>query len=283
MSSASVFPREARSILTRTGGYLAGFTYSLQPYAGCEFSCAYCYVRELPVQRMNPYGLAWSSWISPKVNAPEVLRHEAERGRLDQASIFCSSATDPYTPLERRLGLTRGCLEVMVEHPPRALLLQTRSPLVARDADLLSQLPRLWVSMTVCTDDERVRRALEPNAPGTKTRLEALGRLRAGGIRTQVAVSPLLPCDPARLAGLLDPVADRIVVDDFFQGDGAGGRRSRAALIRLRALGFLAWTEPGYAEETIAVLRRLLGAERVLLSKQGFRAVDGELAESLDS
>src|SRR5271157_705171 len=274
MSSASVFVREARSILTRTGGYLSGFTYSLQPYAGCEFSCAYCYVRELAVQRMNPYGLSWSSWISPKMNAAELLRRDAERGRLDQARIFCSSATDPYTPLERKLRLTRGCLEVMAERPPGALLLQTRSPLVVRDADLLARIPRLWASMTVCTDDESIRRALEPNAPSTKRRLEALGRLRAAGIRTQAAVAPLLPCDPARLAELLDPVADRVVVDDFFRGDGAGGRRSRAALARLRAMGFSRWAEPGYAEEATGVLRRLLGTKRVLLSKDGFGAVD---------
>jgi DNA repair photolyase len=274
MSSASVFAREARSILTRTGGYLAGFTHSLQPYAGCEFSCAYCYVRELAVQRTNPYRLPWSAWIAPKTNAPELLRRDAEQGRLDEATIFCSSATDPYTPLERRLKLTRGCLEVMAVHPPRALLLQTRSPLVVRDLELLVRIPRLWASLTVCTDDEGVRRAFEPNAPGTKKRLEALGRLRAAGIRTQAAVSPLLPCDPSRLAELLDPVAERIVVDDFFEGDGASGRRSRAALDRLRSMGFAHWAEPGYAQDTIGVLRRLLGPDRVLLSKQGFSAME---------
>jgi DNA repair photolyase len=276
MSSASVFARQARTILTRTGGYLAGFTHSLQPYGGCEFSCAYCYVRELAVQRSNPHGLPWSKWIEPKLNAPQLLRRDAERGRLDRARIFCSSATDPYTPLERKLKLTRGCLEVMVGRPPEALLLQTRSPLVVRDAELLARIPRLWASMTICTDDEGVRRALEPNAPGTKLRLEALATLRAAGIRTQAAVSPLLPCDPARLAELLAPVVERVVVDDFFRGDGANGRRSQGALSLLRALGFAHWAEPGYAEEAIAVLRRRLGAERVLLSKEGFSAVGGE-------
>jgi DNA repair photolyase len=233
-------------------------------------------VRELAIQRANPYGLSWSSWIEPKMNAPELLRHDAERGRLDRARIFCSSATDPYTPLERKLRLTRGCLEVMAERPPDALLLQTRSPLVVRDADLLVRIPRLWASMTICTDDESVRRALEPNAPGTKRRLEALAVLRAAGIRTQAAVAPLLPCDPARLAELLDPVVERVVVDDFFRGDGANGRRSQAALTLLRAMGFGRWAEPGYAEETIAQLRRRLGTERVLLSKEGFSALDVE-------
>jgi len=276
MATASVFAREARSILTRTGGYLRGFTHSLQPYSGCEFSCAYCYVRALAIQRANPYGLPWSFWIAPKMNAPALLRRDAQRGRLDGARIFCSSATDPYTPLERKLRLTRGCLEVMVERPPEALLLQTRSPLVVRDLDLLLRIPRLWVSLTVCTDDERIRRALEPNAPGTKGRLQALGHLRAAGIRTQAAVAPLLPCDPARLAEQLDPVVDRVVVDDFFRGDGAGGRRSQGALAQLRAMGLGRWAEPGYAEEAIAVLRRFLGTDRVLLSKEGFGAVGEE-------
>ena len=273
MSRAAVFPREARSILTPTGGYLAGFSHSLQPYVGCEFDCRYCYVRELAVQRANPHGLAWSRWIAPKSNAPALLAARARGGGLRDLRVFCSSATDPYTPLERRLGLTRGCLAVLACHPPAALLLQTRSPLVVRDADLLAHIPSALVSMTVATDDEAVRRALEPNAPATRLRIEALARLRAAGVRTQAALSPLLPCDPERLAELVDPHVERVVVDDFFQGDGAGGRRSGAALARLRELGFAAWTEPGYAAEAIVRLRRRLGPERVLLSREGFAAL----------
>jgi len=272
MARAAVFQREARSILTPTGGYLAGFTHSLQPYAGCEFECAYCYVRELAVQRANPYRLPWSRWIAAKTNAPALLARDAARGRLAAARLFCSSATDPYVPLERRLELTRGCLAVMVGHPPAQLLLQTRSPLVVRDVDLLARIPTLRVSITIATDDERVRCALEPNAPATRLRVDALRTLRAAGVRTQAAIAPLLPCDPERLAALLDPVAERVVVDDFFRGDGAGGRRSAVALARLRALGFGAWAEPGYAAETISVLRRRLGSERVLESQAGFSA-----------
>jgi DNA repair photolyase len=270
MSRARVFPRATRRILTPTGGYLRGFTHTLQPYTGCEFSCAYCYVREMSVQRANPFGRAWSEWIAPKTNAPALLGRDAERGALADARIFCSSATDPYTPVERKLGLTRGCLAVMAESPPAFLTLQTRSPLVARDAALIARIPTALVSMTVATDDERVRRLLEPNAPGLALRLEALAALRAAGVRTQAAVSPLLPCDPARLARRLEPVADRVVVDDFFRGDGAGGRRSRAALATLRAAGYGAWTEPGYADAAIAEFRAIFGAERVGVSAEGF-------------
>jgi len=270
MARARVFPRLARSILTRTGGYLSGYTHTLQPYAGCEFSCRYCYVRELAVQRTNPFGLPWSAWIAPKTNAPALLAQVARRGGLASARIFCSSATDPYTPLERRLALTRGCLEVMSAHPPGALVVQTRSPLVLRDAALLARLPRVGVSFTVTTADEAVRRVFEPDSPRVARRIATLRALRAAGIRTQAAIAPLLPGDPARLAELLEPVVDRVVVDDFFRGDGAGGRRSGAALRLLREQGFGAWAEPGYAAEAAAVLRSLLGADRVVESEAGF-------------
>ncbi len=272
MARARIFPRRSARALTPTGGYLAGFTHSLQPYVGCQFSCRYCYVRELTVQRANPYRLPWSLWISPKLDVAERLRREAARGRTRDARIFCSSATDPYVPLERRLGLTRGCLEVLAAHPPALLVVQTRSPFIVRDAALLARMPTAIASLSITTDDDGVRRLLEPNAPGISLRIETLARLRAAGVRTQAAVSPLLPCDPERLARRLEPVADRVVVDDFFRGDGAGGRRSRAALDQLRAAGFASWAEPGYADAAIAAFRRIFGAERVGVSAAGFDA-----------
>ncbi len=270
MSRARLFPREARSILTRTGGYLSGYTHTLQPYAGCEFSCVYCYVREMAVARTSPEGLPWSGWIAPKRNAPELLERAARRGALREARLFCSSVTDPYTPLERKLGLTRGCLEVMRAHPPAALVVQTRSPLVERDADLLARLPAAAVSLTLTTLDEDVRRAFEPNSPSSARRLETLRRLRDRGVRLQAAVAPLLPGDVHRLAEVLEPLVERVVVDDFFRGDGAGGRRSRAALGRLRERGEGAWAEPGYAEAALDAFRAVFGPARVGDSAVGF-------------
>jgi DNA repair photolyase len=272
MGRARIFPREVSRILTPTGGYLRDFTHTLQPYAGCQFRCSYCYVREMSVQRANPYRLPWSEWIAPKTNAPECLLREAQRGVLAGARIFCSSATDPYTPIERKWRLTRGCLEVLVQHPPAFLTMQTRSPLVLRDVDLIARIPSARVSVTITTDDERVRRLLEPNAPSIALRVGALAKLRAAGVPTQAAVSPLLPCDPKRLATLLEPVADRIVIDDFFCGDGAGGRRSRAALVQLRAAGYAAWAEPGYADAAIEIFRNVFGTQRIGVSAKGFAA-----------
>jgi len=272
-AKTQVVPRQARSILTKTGGYLSGFTHSLQPYAGCQYSCVYCYVREMAVQRTNPQRLPWSQWLAPKLNAPELLARAAARGKLRDARIFLSSSTDPYTPEERRREITRRCLEVMVAHPPAALVVQTRSPLVLRDAALLAQIPTAAVSFSVTSDREDVRRLLEPDSPRIARRIETLTRLRAAHVRTQAAVAPLLPCDPRHLAELLEPVVVRVVVDDFFRGDGAGGRRSAKALVLLRRAGFASWAEPGYAEEAVAVFRQVLGRARVVESQRGFNDV----------
>ncbi len=270
MSRARVLPREVRQILTRTSGYLHGFSHSLQPYVGCQFSCHYCYVRESTVQRANPYGLPWSEWISPKENAAEVLARAAARPSFQEARIFCSSSTDPYTPLERKLGITRACVDVMVDQPPAALVIQTRSPLVLADADRIAAIPHAGVSFTVTTDDENVRRRFEPDSPRFARRLEVLAGLRAAGVSVQAAVSPLLPCNIERLAASLSPLVDRVVVDDFFAGDGAGGSRSRPTLRRLQSEGYEEWAAPGQAEAALPRFQKVLGAERVSLSEKGF-------------
>ena len=247
-----------------------GFDYSLQPYVGCEYNCTYCYVRAMPVQRMNPYGLSWSKWISPKENAAKLLWDAGKRGKLANARIFFSSATDPYTPIERKLQITRACLEVFATYPAGLLLLQTRSPWVTRDIDLLKKVQNLIVSMTITTDDEKVRKLCEPNSASLTLRRTALQQLRDNEICTQVSVSPILPCDPGRLAKQLDQCADRVVLDDFFCGDGAGGKRSRPTLERLRKAGYSDWAKPGSIEKLRPHFERVLGKSRVGLSQQGF-------------
>jgi DNA repair photolyase len=124
--------------LTPTGGFLRGFAYSLNPYTGCAFGdgagCPFCYVRALPVA----HGRAgrWGAWVIAKTNLPQLLERElavlARRGKLGDATIFMSSATDPYQGVERRLGLTRRAIEAFVRHPPRRLVIQTRSPIYTR-------------------------------------------------------------------------------------------------------------------------------------------------------
>ena len=106
---------EARSLLTPTGGYLGDFTHSLNPYQGCVFGCSYCYVAWAPVAARDPR--PWGRYVKAKTNAPEVLARELARHPPDTLRIFMASATDPYQPPERRLGLTRRLLEALVARP----------------------------------------------------------------------------------------------------------------------------------------------------------------------
>ena len=110
-----------KTILTRTGGFLEGFTHTLQPYVGCVYRCPYCYVQALPVHLYH--GGAWGDYVDVKINAPERL--EAEMARLKKRDkpvrVFLSSATDPYQGAESKYRITRQCLEVFAGlHPDRA-------------------------------------------------------------------------------------------------------------------------------------------------------------------
>ncbi len=285
---------QAKTILTPAVGYVSGgYTHTLNPYQGCGFGadltdasdtasgdgneagrgdrgCPYCYVRRMPVALFGPG--PWGSWVSAKTNAPDLVRAEGRRGRLALARIFLGSATDPYQFVaENRFRLTRGVLEAMVEHPPAHVTVQTRSPLVERDFDLLERLgSRARLSMTVETDDEKVRRAITPTTPPAGRRLETLRRARALGIETQAAISPVLPCDPERFADLVAEVADRVYLDSLWIGDGARGARSAALGMprRLRAIGRGDWVSRDAHLPLYHALVTRMGARRVHASFQ---------------
>src|SRR5271168_2379894 len=276
------FEKSSRA-LNPTGGFLKGFAYSLNPYIGCAFGDSggypYCYVRALPIA-MKGEGAPWGTWVTAKINLKERLLAELasmrKAGRLEAATVFMSSATDPYQGLERRLRLTRGALEAFVAYPIRRVLLQTRSPLVERDRDLLKQLgDRVMVSITLETDDDTVRRAITPTSPSVERRFETARMMRRAAVPVQLAISPMLPNHPQRFAELADAAADRVIVDSYFAGDGSGGRRSRALGIGelYGRLGYSGWFRPGAEEQLLAAMRSRLGADRVWYSRDGFSRV----------
>jgi len=274
--------RNVTRALTPTGGFLRGFAFSLNPYVGCAFGdnrgCPFCYVRALPVAHAADG--AWGTWVIAKSNLPELLARELEllasNCKLEHSAIFMSSATDPYQGVERRLRITRGALAALLTMPPRRILLQTRSPLIERDIDLLRAFgDRVIASITVETDDESVRRIFTPTSPSIAQRLNCARRLREAGIFTQLAIAPMLPNNATRFAAIADRVADRVIVDTYFDGDGSGGRRSRSlGMAELYArLGYGEWFRPGAEQELLAALRARLGPARVLFSREGFNAV----------
>ncbi len=188
--------------------------YYLNPYAGCMIGCPYCYVGDRAdfsrgLESQPPY--AWGRWVDVKVDAPEVLRREVRSlppGPVRMSPIL----TDPYQPLERTYRVTRRCLEVLLEAGFSPVIL-TRGARVVEDLDLLARFPRAAVGLSIPTDDDAVRARFEPGADPVGARLEALARCRAAGLRTFVAVQPMLPMDPARLVALTAPHAHAARVD----------------------------------------------------------------------
>jgi DNA repair photolyase len=185
-----VLPEEARSILRPQKDERYGFGFSLNPYRGCGHSCKYCFVREYPslLHRVND----WGASCTPKLNAPELLW--GQRHRLYGQSVFMSTATDPYQPLEREFRLSRRCLKVMLECPSARVVVHTRSPLVLQDIDLLKEFgPRLQVGISIPTDDDIVRQIIEPCASAIPIRWTAAERLSAAGIHVNISATPMFP------------------------------------------------------------------------------------------
>ncbi|SFE69887.1 Radical SAM superfamily protein [Bacillus sp. OV194] len=266
----------SKSILTPGVGQLDDFSHSLNPYAGCTFACSYCYVRQLPISLYREE--EWGTWVDIKSNAAELLRRDLLKARnKGPVTIFMASSTDPYQPLEHETKLTRSLLEVMLEVPPDFLHVQTRSPLVKRDIDLLKKFgDKVRVSMTIETDKEDIRKAFAPTAPPIPARLNALKEIREAGITTQASISPLLPCS-REFPQKLRPIADRITIDDFWMGDGSGGKRTeRLGIYEIyKETGMEKWYNPTAYKVVLNMMKKQIGNEvEVMLSKDGFTPVD---------
>ena len=203
---------QVKSVLTRQSRFSSiPYDFTINPYRGCLFGCSYCYASKF-VHGEDEKKAGWGQWVEIKQNALEAFFRESRK--LQGKAVFFSSATDPYQPIERRLELTRALLQALLFAFPRRVHMQTRSPLVVRDIDLLLKFgDTLDVGISVPTDSETVRRVFEPRAPSIARRLAAAGELRDAGIRTTASVAPVLPCSPGRLARMLAPHFDRFWVD----------------------------------------------------------------------
>ena len=231
---------DATQILTPASGYLAAYDYSLNPWRGCSFGCSYCYAAAFHTPERQQ---TWGDWLLVKQNAVDKVRRL--RRDLRGKRIYLSSATDPYLPIERRLGLVREILPILAERGAH-LTVQTRSPLVTRDIDLLRRFDAVCVNMTVTTDAEAIRRIWEPTCPPIPARLAAITEIAAVGIPTAVTMTPLLPLDdPAGFAAQVSGTgAQRFVVERFqpTRGHFAAGTRPEA----LSQAAAHRWTDAAY-------------------------------------
>src|SRR6516162_3920366 len=184
-----------RTIITRNTSPDVGFETSLNPYRGCEHGCIYCYARPTHEYLGFSPGLDFESKIMVKTNAPELLRAELESPRWQPQTLVMSGITDPYQPVERKLRITRGCLEVLAKfRNPVAII--TKNRLVTRDIDILRDLVTcnaVAVNISVTSLDPNLQRVLEPRTSSPQARLEAITQLRRAGIPTGVMVAPIIP------------------------------------------------------------------------------------------
>jgi DNA repair photolyase len=233
------FGTVARNVLNGPEVTGMGF-WSVNPYVGCAFGCAYCYARythrwvldrnttanperdDLRSARDTlPPWLAFERRIFVKQNAGDVLRRTLRHGSekhlalLEGDTIVIGTATDPFQPAERRFRITRSVLEVLAEHAGLSICIITKSPLITRDIDILKRIDRnssLSIHLSLISLDRELARTLEPRAPTPESRLRALARLREAGIETGINVMPVLPAitdDVAALDQLVKAVSER--------------------------------------------------------------------------
>ncbi len=201
----------SRTIVATNDSPDVGFDASVNPYRGCEHGCVYCYARPGHEFLGMSAGLDFESKIMVKENAPALLRERLASRRWKPQPLALSGVTDPYQPIERRLRLTRGCLEVLAEFRNPALIV-TKSFLVTRDIDLLSELAThhaalVLVSLTTLSD--HLHRVMEPRAATPARRLAAMRRVSEAGIPVGVLTAPVIPgLNDHEIPSLLEAAAE---------------------------------------------------------------------------
>lgn len=223
--TADVYGQNAKSILSKATGFIGAYDFTLNPYRGCQYGCSYCYAAAFsPNKKMRE---DWGKWVIIKENAADILEEELGRWRKKNPEkfprIYMSSVTDPYQPIESKALLTRRILEVMLEYRP-ILVIQTRSPIITRDIEILQRFQRLRINMSIPTGSEQVRKDFEPQSPSIKARINALKKIRdtvdldLGFMpKIGVTITPLLPTFLSDRDGLIRQLdfVDRIVIQDF--------------------------------------------------------------------
>jgi DNA repair photolyase len=198
------FTLPAKSLLNRCVSRRGlPFTWTINPYRGCEFGCQYCYARYTHEFMEMRDGAEFEQKIYVKQHTADLLRHELRKVKPGEA-IALGTATDPYQPAERRYEVTRGILEEFTRHRGFELGIVTKSNLVVRDVNLLravAQNNALSIHVTVTTLNVDLARILEPRAPRPDLRMEAVRELSAAGLTVGVSCSPVLP-------GITDSPAD---------------------------------------------------------------------------
>jgi DNA repair photolyase len=241
----------SRSLLTTNDSPDVGFDASINPYRGCEHGCVYCYARPTHEYLGFSAGLDFETKIMVKADAPNLLRKELSSSKWEPRVLAASGVTDCYQPVEKKLELTRQCLEVLLEFR-NPVMIVTKNYLVTRDIDILSELARyqcaaVFISLT--TLDEKLSGLMEPRASRPARRLAAISALAHAGIPVGYLQAPMIP-------GLTDAEAPAIAQ----AAAQAGARYAGYVALRLpHAVKdlFENWLERNYPGKKDKILNRI--------------------------
>jgi DNA repair photolyase len=251
-SPSTQFLRDvSKSLITYNDSADVGFEASINPYRGCEHGCIYCYARPYHEYLGFSSGLDFETRILVKEDAPELLRRELASRRWKPKALAISGVTDPYQPIERKLQLTRRCLEVLAEFRNPTIII-TKNRLVTRDIDHLRELAPFdaaAVCVSVTTLDAELARVMEPRTSTPANRLDAIRTLSEAGVPVRVLVAPVIP-------GLTDHEITSIIIS----AADAGARYAGYVVVRLpyavKEL-FERWLEEHFPDRKKKVLNRI--------------------------
>lgn len=246
----------AKSIIATNDSPDISFDQSINPYRGCEHGCIYCYARPTHCYLGHSAGLDFETLLYAKTNAAELLERELARPGYVPKTIALGAVTDPYQPIERDLGITRGLLEVL-ERTSHPVGIVTKSGGILRDIDILARMAErrlVKVAISVTTLDRELARSMEPRAATPPRRLEAIRKLAAAGVPVTAMVAPIVPAlNDSEIEAIIEAVAE------------AGAKDAGYVLLRLplelKSL-FREWLEtdhPGRAARVISLLRSMHG------------------------
>ncbi|QEE48908.1 PA0069 family radical SAM protein [Flavobacterium alkalisoli] len=271
----TIFPK---TIVNKVKSPDLAMAYSMNPYQGCEHGCAYCYARPTHEYWGYSAGVDFERMILAKKNAPELLEQFFKKKGYKPEPIMLSGNTDCYQPVERKLKITRGLLQVCLDyrHPVSIL---TKNALVTRDIDILAQLAEknlVTVSFSIPTINEELRRKLEPRTSSAKTKLQALDTISKEGIPTHVMIAPMIPgLNTMEILPITEAIAEK------------GALGFGYTLVRLNDTVepvFIDWLEEHYPDRKEKVLNQIaslhggkLGEKSVAKRKVG----EGNMAEMI--
>ncbi len=273
-----LIPTHPKTILNKITSPDLGMGYGLNPYQGCEHGCVYCFARPTHQYWGFSAGVDFEQKILYKAEAPALLRAALRKKSYEPLPIMLSGNTDSYQPAERKLELTRQCVEVLLEHRhPFGLI--TKNSLILRDLDLLREAAALnlvHVCLSITTLDEDVRRVLEPRTASIDQRFRAVAELSAAGVPVAINIAPVIPgLTEHELFGIAQRGAD------------AGARKIGYSVVRLNdevADIFVNWVHQAMPDRAERILNRIRDCRGGELGEKRFgirHAGEGEIARMI--